>query len=83
MDVLAKSHEAWVEEALTRSDMVRESKWTESIAVGSERYVRSIAAQLRDRQRVSTEPTPQEASSGTWWVRESRWPYFFAPKRAI
>ncbi len=36
---LLLSHIGWVEEALARPERVRESKWTESIAVGSRDFV--------------------------------------------
>jgi hypothetical protein len=36
---LQESCKDWVEEALASQNHVRESKWTESIAVGSEQFV--------------------------------------------
>jgi hypothetical protein len=39
IEALRRSHTGWVEEALARPEQVRESKWTESIAVGSRDFV--------------------------------------------
>ena len=39
IDALRRLHKTWVEEALARPERVRESKWTESIAVGSRDFV--------------------------------------------
>jgi REP element-mobilizing transposase RayT len=39
---LQRSHSDWVEQALARSEQVRESKWTESVAVGSRSFVETI-----------------------------------------
>ena len=44
---LRRSHTGWVEEALARSEQARESKWTESIAVGSRDFVDVIKRGLR------------------------------------
>ena len=42
IDALRRSHKAWVEEALARAEQVRETKWTESVAVGSRSFVQTI-----------------------------------------
>jgi REP element-mobilizing transposase RayT len=36
----------WVEEALAHDDLVRENKWTESVAVGSKGFVDTVKAKL-------------------------------------
>ena len=51
IDALRRSHEAWVEEALARSELGRESKWTESVAVGSREFVERIEGKLRVRAK--------------------------------
>ena len=43
---LRRLREKWVDEALARGDMVRESKWTESVAVGSRDFVETIRRKL-------------------------------------
>jgi len=39
MDELADAYRGWVEESLSAGDHFRDGKWTESVAVGSERFV--------------------------------------------
>ena len=51
VDALHQGHAAWVEEVLARSELVREGKWTESIAVGSRDFVETIEGKLRVRAK--------------------------------
>jgi putative transposase len=46
IEVLRRLHKGWVEEALARAEQVRESKWTESVAVGSGDFVAAIKRKL-------------------------------------
>jgi len=39
---LKKSHNGWIEEALENKGCVRESKWTESVVVGSKGFIETI-----------------------------------------
>ena len=39
MDALAKAYQGWIENAVIKGDHQRDSRWTESIAVGSESFV--------------------------------------------
>ncbi len=39
-------HKRWVDEALARAEQIRESKWTESIAVGSRSFVEALKDKL-------------------------------------
>ena len=41
-DELKQSHQQWVQEALKQTKIVRESKWTQSIAVGDKSYLQQI-----------------------------------------
>ena len=50
IEALRQAHGAWVEEALTR-EQVRESKWTESVAVGSRDFVEDIKVKLGIRAK--------------------------------
>ena len=60
VDGLRNSHKKWVEEILKTKNVVRESKWSQSIAVGSKSFVEDIkeklgirgkrAGRLRDRK---------------------------------
>lgn len=56
-----------IEEAC-RSPAARDPLWTESLAVGSEGYVRGVEARLKNR--VRTEVAEAEGATGTWLVRE-------------
>jgi len=42
---LKRAHRKWIEEALKKSKVIRETKWTQSIAVGD----RSFLEQIKDR----------------------------------
>ena len=42
VDELRNSHKKWVEEILKTKNYVRESKWSQSIAVGSKSFVEGI-----------------------------------------
>ena len=71
MDVLQRSHREWVEEALSNETSARESKWSESIAVGSKGFVARVRNQLgfRAKGRKIIE-MPQECQ-----LREIQFPY--------
>ena len=46
VEELKKSHSGWVEEALRSDRHVRESKWVQSVAVGSEEFVEMTKEKL-------------------------------------
>jgi putative transposase len=46
MEDLKRSYRDWVEESLAGQSRKRESKWTESIAVGSKAFVEKTKAEL-------------------------------------
>ena len=46
-----EAHYGWVEAAVTQLSSVRESRWTESIAVGSENFLTSIKQQMHASAR--------------------------------
>ena len=50
-DELKQSHQQWVEEALKQSKIVRESKWTQSIAVGDKSFMEQIKERLEFRAK--------------------------------
>jgi hypothetical protein len=64
------NHEAAIYKRIARKELQREPKWTESIAVGVEDYVREIAAQIRGRQQLEI-----EGSDGTWTLKDAATPY--------
>jgi len=50
-DALRQSHSMWVGEALSRAELVREAKLTESVAVGNRNFVETIKAKLGIRAK--------------------------------
>ena len=46
VEELKKSHSGWIEEALRSDRHVRESKWVQSVAVGSEEFVEMTKEKL-------------------------------------
>ena len=71
----AKSEEAFrenyghcIDEALGHAN-VRDPKWTESLAVGSESFVEQVGGQIRHRMKVDLQEDQREKS--VWLVRES------------
>ncbi len=58
-----QEYRARVEHAIAAGKLERERRWTESIAVGSQAYVRQIAAAVR-RERLK--PRFEEGEDGTW-----------------
>ncbi len=50
-NALAENHRQWIDEALKNDSSQRESKWTESIAVGSKPFIKQTKAQLQSRTR--------------------------------
>ncbi len=63
-----RNYEAALLEGVGREQLKREPKWTESIAVGSEAFVREVGRQIRNRMQV--EIVEEEAGDGSWVVRE-------------
>ncbi|HYA43831.1 MAG TPA: transposase [Syntrophobacteraceae bacterium] len=53
IEALQRAHRAWTEHALATAEHVRESKWTESIAVGSRQFVDTIKSKLGVRAKGS------------------------------
>ncbi|MCD6185715.1 MAG: transposase, partial [Deltaproteobacteria bacterium] len=51
LDELRNSHKKWVEEILKEKKYVRETKWSQSIAVGSKSFVESIKEKLGIRAK--------------------------------
>jgi len=51
LEILQSSHRTWVEESLKNNTNGRDSKWTESIAVGSKAFVERAKDQLQIRAK--------------------------------
>ncbi len=62
-----------VQEALEQEAMLRDGKWTESLAVGSESYVRKVGAAVPNRMGIEVFEDASESSS--WVVKESMGEY--------
>jgi hypothetical protein len=48
---LKEAHQEWIEQALKKSKVVRESRWTQSIAVGDKSFLEQIKEQLGIRAK--------------------------------
>ena len=46
IDEIKESHRKWIEDALKRQCNVRESRWTESVAVGGKSFVEGTKEKL-------------------------------------
>jgi putative transposase len=68
---LRTNYEPMIDEICRRNANAREPEWTESIAVGSEAFVRSIEEQTRGRVTLRVE----ELASQHWMLREVEAPY--------
>lgn len=71
MDELKKVYREWVEEALEKQSRERQPRWTESIAVGKEAFVRETKEKLATRA-VGREVIGANAS---YELREPETPY--------
>jgi len=71
VEELKKSHSGWVEAALRDGRHVRESKWVQSIAVGSEEFVETTRENLGFQ--VKTRSVSQ--SGDDYQLRERQTPY--------
>jgi putative transposase len=76
---VAKAYREMVDEALRVGQMARDARWTESLAVGGESFVREIAPRIPNRMTVET-----TRDGELWLVREPDAPYgrFPGPKSA-
>jgi putative transposase len=66
-ETLAKEYQMQIQLTITGKRLVREKRWTESIAVGSAAYVQKIALAIR-RERIR--PRLEEAADGSWSILE-------------
>jgi len=72
MDELKRAYRGWVEEALERQSYCkREARWTESIAVGSEAFVRET------KEKLGIKAIGREVleGNGSYELREPEIPY--------
>jgi putative transposase len=71
LEELQESRKHWIEEALESENHSRESKWTESIAVGSEEFVEST----KDRLGIKAKGRKVFRNNGAYELREPAAPY--------
>jgi putative transposase len=71
VDELKNSHKNWVEEILKTKNYVRESKWSQSIAVGSKSFVEGIKEKLGIRAKGRKVGESEES----YHLREAQAPY--------
>jgi putative transposase len=67
-------YEAAIQETIAKDIHRREPQWTESIAVGSESFVREVAQRIQRRQQLEIRPSGEH-----WLLRETPEPYASAP----
>jgi len=68
-EAFRKNYAHGIAEAVARGGLVRDPRWTESLAVGSETFVKEVGANVRHRMRV--ESLQDEKDPLLWLVRES------------
>ncbi len=78
-----RHQEASIRQELERRRFARCPFWTESVAVGSERFVRSVAAQISGRQSLEIGSSGADGQSSTWFVRKKAKTYETSPKNAV
>ena len=72
---LRELYTEFINEASSAREFKREPKWTESVAVGSEDFVRTVAENLPRRQRIQISQAEDEERTNEWYVREVSPPY--------
>jgi len=71
MNELAHAYRGWVEDALRVDGQLRDGKWSESIAVGSESFV----MMTKEKLGIKAKGREVVAEDGSYVLRESRAPY--------
>jgi putative transposase len=84
---LLENYRASIEEAIDRRAFEREEMWTESLAVGSEAFVKRTGTTIRNRNRVETSEAEEPTRSDAAWVLreappENAYGRFSGPKKA-
>ena len=68
---LKEAHREWIEETLKKSKLVRESKWTQSIAVGD----KSFLDQIKDCLGIRAKSHKVHGSEDEYHLREGQTDY--------
>ena len=70
---LAEIHQQRILESIRNNHLIREGKWTESIAVGSDAFLKEIISKTKNRKRFHIATT----EDGDWYVKENHVIYSF------
>jgi len=74
LDAFRSRYQPMVEDALRRRELPRQPQWTQSLAVGTEAFVRQAEGRLRTcGRRLRT--VVEESAAGDWLLREAEPPY--------
>ena len=78
---LSSKYKGWIKEALKVDNNIREEKWSESIAVGSEKFVK----QTKDQLGYKAIRRKNQGKDGTFELKESILSYnsIFDPQNDI
>ena len=68
---LKEAHREWIEDALEKSKVVRDSKWTQSIAVGD----KSFLEQIKERLGIRAKGRMIHGSEDEYQLREGQTNY--------
>jgi len=68
---LRTSYSTFIEKALVAQKSLRDPKWTESLAVGSESFVRKVVECLPQRQRIHMNQANDDGEPNEWHARET------------
>ncbi|HOC38525.1 MAG TPA: transposase [Thermodesulfobacteriota bacterium] len=71
MDQLAAAYQGWIEESLKEGVPSRDKRWTESIAVGTESFVRAV----KERLGIKAKGREVTGDQGSYELKESAAPY--------
>jgi putative transposase len=80
LESFREEYQLLIQNTINQKKLRREERWTESIAVGGEEFVRRIALSIR-RERLK--PIIKKAEDGSWAVWESSSDYGAAPDSCL
>ena len=72
-DEFRRNYAVSIDDAIARHESMREECWTESVAVGSEVFVKEVGRLIENRMQVEIQKDSSHANA--WIVREARQAY--------
>jgi len=72
-ELLKSAYDSWIRERLSRGSLGREAMWTESIAVGEDKFIKGLKKRLGIR--ANTREIAQAEGEGSYILREGESPY--------